>query len=61
MTLTAPYASELAGEELTIDLTAPTPVTEPKLLRDPLVPFLVLGTITVIVLVVLAFVLSAGA
>lgn len=61
MTVTAPYASELAGEELTIDLTAPVAVVEPARVRDPLVPFLVVGTIMLIALLVLAFALSAGA
>ena len=61
MTVTAPYASELASDEITIDLTAPAVAVDTSPLRDPLVPFLVVGTITLIALVVLAFALSAGA
>lgn len=77
MTVTEPLATEsglesmvvdeLAVEEVTLDLTASgisAPIDaeeEQSLWRDPLLPFLVLGTLSLIAVVISAFVLSSGA
>lgn len=61
MTVTAPYASQLASEEIALDLRDNAAVVEPSRLRDPLVPFLIVGTIFLIAVVILAYALSAGA
>lgn len=77
MTVTEPLATEsglesmvvdeLAVEEVTLDLTASgisAPIDaeeEQTLWRDPLLPFLVLGTLSLIAVVISAFVLSSGA
>ena len=75
MTVTEPLATEsdldqMAVDEITIDLTAidaaipvqPETVTEvePSLWRDPLLPFLVIGTLSLIAVIIAAFMLSSG-
>ena len=58
---------ELAVEEVTLDLTATdvpplvaAPLDDDSLLRDPLLPFLVLGMVSLVAVVLTAFLLSSG-
>ena len=76
MTITEPLTTESAiepeatldhpVEEVTIDLRKASPVEivefEPKtsLLRDPLLPFLVLGTLSLVAMIVSAYLLSSS-
>lgn len=60
-------ASDPIIDELTIDLTDPTGSVlqiddeeETSLLRDPLLPFLVVGTVSLIALVVVSYLLTSG-
>lgn len=66
MTITAPLVTESdiaqpAIEEITIDLTTPEVEIDESLLRDPLLPFLITGSLSLIGLVIAAFLLSSGA